>query len=138
LERRPKFDLERLVEAASVDAFMLGGSRCLVILLQYLPDHLTCRRFVQELVALLSQGDFCNTKMLEDRKGDAEDFDEYGIEASTELLDQYGMEEVCWYIKFTIRKGDWGDEVFFISVHPLEKPIERVDGWLSPKRRLHS
>lgn len=137
VERRPRFDLTRLAKATTNDNFTLGGSRCRDILLAYLGDFPTVRLFVREVADALGQEDFCVTRSLEGRTR-LEDFDEYGVELSDDVLDRYGLEEAAWYVKFTLREGQWGEEAFYISLHPLERPMERGAGWLFPRKRFRA
>ncbi len=52
--------------------------------------------------------------------------------ASDGLLGAFGGGCRAWYLKVTVTDGTWGDQVFFLSVHPLEYPMQRVGGMLSP------
>jgi len=131
--RTPKYSLERLQSCVAHGDFTLGHKRCLDVLIVKLKVGLIeCREFVQQVVSLLSENDFSRTKVYEEE----EEFDVYGIELPDELLDAHALDHEmnAWYFKFRILEGDLGHQAVVVSLHPLDRAMARVGGFLSPKR----
>ena len=130
MRRKPNFDLARLAAAAKEGRVNLGKQRARDILLPLLGDLVTCVEFGCAVVLALKATDFNVTKNL-----DGVLYDEYGIHLSGDLLDQFGLEVETWYVKLTEREGAWGEEVYCLSLHPLEEEMNCIGGRLVPRTR---
>jgi hypothetical protein len=134
VERKPAFfDLARVAAAARERRVNLGKKRASEILLQYLDGLVTCIDFACAVVLALKPTDFNVTKDLEGGL-----YDEYGIRLAEDLLEKFGLGVEAWYVKVTIREGSWGEEVFCLSLHPLEEEMNCVGGRLVPTIRDES
>jgi hypothetical protein len=128
VERKPAFfDLARVAAAAREGRVNLGKKRASEILLQHLDGLVACIDFACAVVLALKSTDFNVTK---DMEGGL--YDEYGIRLSEGLLEKFGLDVETWYVKLTIREGSWGEEVFCLSLHPLEEEMNCVGGRLVP------
>jgi hypothetical protein len=66
------------------------------------------------------------------RVGDLE-CDEYGVELPGALLERYGLgARGTWYVKLSLQSEEQGDTVLLLSLHALERPLEREGGRLRP------
>lgn len=121
----PRFDLERVAQAAKEGAVCLEGRRAREHLLQYLPTWVQCLEFAAEVAQYLKSGDFNRTISLSEDTAD-----EYGVSLPRELLERHGLDEGwrTWYVKLTLRESpDSGDTVVFISLHALERSMKGYD-----------
>ncbi len=117
----PRFDLERVQEAARNGQVEMTRGRALDHLTPFIPLLEECYAFAAEVACLLKAGDYYESLAQQDL------CDVYGVELPVELLDRYGFGDDCrtWYVKLTLREGGLaGDSLFFISLHALEKPME--------------
>ena len=130
MQRKTKFDLERLAVAAKEGNISLGGKRARDILMPSLGELVTCMEFACSVVLALQPTDFNVTKNLSGVL-----YDEYGIRLSDDLLEQFGLDVEAWYVKLTVREGNLGDDIFCLSLHPLEEEMNCVGGRLVPKNR---
>jgi hypothetical protein len=130
VQRKPTFDLTRLAAAAREGRVALGKKRARETLLPLLGELLACDEFACAVVLALQPTDFNVTKNLEGVL-----YDEYGIRLSDELMEQFGLSIETWYLKITVREVGWGDEVFCLSLHPLEEQMNCVGGRLVPTTR---
>ncbi|CAM3200261.1 hypothetical protein COSO111634_05825 [Corallococcus soli] len=87
--------------------------------------------FARVVVTSLTPGDFNRPVVLDD--GDK--YDEYGIRLSPEILDEFGLRDEGWYVKFALIEGNLEDETYCLSLHPLEKPMNCVNGRIVPSTR---
>lgn len=130
MERKPAFDLVRVAAAAKEKRLRLGIKRAGDILLQHLEGLVACTDFACAVVLALRPTNFNVTKSLEGGL-----YDEYGIRLSSDLLEQFGLDVEVWYVKLTVREGSWGEEIFCLSLHPLEREMNCVGGRLVPTTR---
>jgi len=130
VHRKPTFDLARLMAAAKEGRVNLGKQRARDILLPMMGELVTCVEFACAVVLALKPTDFNVTKNL-----DGVLYDEYGIRLTGTLLDQFGLDVDAWYVKLTMREGAWGEDVFCLSLHPLEAEMNCVGGRLVPSNR---
>ena len=117
----PRFDLERVAEAARQGNVKLEGPRARDVLTGYIPTFQGCLRFAAEVAQCLTSGDFFETLQLARDTADV-----FGVELPAELLERHGLGEHCatWYVKLTLEEDeDSGDLLIFISLHPLEQPM---------------
>ncbi len=125
-----KFRLDEVKAAVRAGSFELGCARASVKLSEWVNGtYSDCLRFVQALTEELTESDFAETLVLRED----EVFDVYARRASNALIRQFGLVVAAWYVKLTVWKGQYGDVVFFLSVHPLERAIDRVGGTLKPE-----
>lgn len=124
------FDLARCVKAAEEGRLGLGKGRCRLILLELLRELDRCDEFALVVLKLLTANDFSDTKILSGVK-----YDEYGIRLPVTVLDEFGLVQEVWYVKFTLREGTWGEETYCLSLHPLEKELDCVGGRIAPSNR---
>jgi len=123
-----RFALERVRAAAVGERLSLGGSRCREHLLPLLGSLLECLKFAAEVLKVLGAHDFSRTV----RVGNLE-CDEYGVELPGRLLDRYGLgARGTWYVKLSLQPQELGDTVLLVSLHALERPLERKGGRLRP------
>ena len=100
-------------------------------LLGYLDGYLECVRFGCELLLATTENDYCWSVELEPPHSGW--FDEYGVEITPALAKKYGLPVRNWYLKFRLYEDESsleGSNVFFISIHPLEKDMRRKGGLL--------
>ncbi len=123
----PAYDLALVQAAVERDAFMLGKTRCVDLLLPHLDELARCRAFARDVVLALEPGDFSRQVQL------AEPFDEYGVALADALLARHGLDgNRAWYVKLKLWDPGGGDEVLVLSLHPLERELRRVAGVLRP------
>ncbi len=123
-----RFALERVRAAAAGGRFSLGVSRCQDHLQPLLGSWLECREFAAEVLKVLRVRDFSRTVWV----GDLE-CDEYGVALPGVLLERYGLgERGTWYVKLSLQSEEQGDTVLLLSLHALERPLEREGGRLRP------
>ncbi|WP_434299351.1 hypothetical protein [Corallococcus exiguus] len=125
------FDLARCVKAAEEGRLGLGKTKCRIILLELLGDFAKCDEFALVVLKLLTPNDFNITKTLD---GGVK-YDEYGIRLPVTVLDEFGLTQETWYVKFTLREGTWGEETYCLSLHPLNDPMNCVGGRIVPSNR---
>lgn len=130
MRQKPTFELARLAQAAKEGRVNLGKTRARDVLLPLLGELLVCDDFACRVVLALKLTDFNVTKNLSGVL-----YDEYGIRLTDDLLDQFGLNVVAWYVKVTLREGSWGDEAFCLSLHPLEEEMDCVGGRVCPETR---
>jgi hypothetical protein len=130
VQGKPTFDLARVAAAAKEGRVNLGKKRASDILLQHLGELVACNKFACAVLLALKPTDFNVTKDLGEGL-----YDEYGIHLSDDLLEQFGLDVQFWYVKLTVREGSWGEEIFCLSLHPLEREMNCVGGRLVPTPR---
>ncbi|NRD68264.1 hypothetical protein HRD49_41720 [Corallococcus exiguus] len=79
----------------------------------------------------LTPGDFSRPVVLED----GAKYDEYGIRLPPNVLEEFGLLDEAWYVKFALIEGNYEDETYCLSLHPLEKPMYCVSGRIVPSTR---
>lgn len=119
----PRFDLERVRSAAREGNIQMARSSALDHLTPYIGQLIDCYSFAAEVAQLLQPSDFYETRQLERDLCDV-----FGVELPGDLLERYGFDESCatWYVKLTVREGNSGDLLFFVSLHALK---EVMPGW---------
>lgn len=97
-----------------------------------------CRAFARDVLCALTPNDYSGSKAIPDTsrrptQGTLEDYDEYGIELDAAMIKKHGLvDESTWYVKLTFRAAE-GRRVFCLSLHRLERPMNRTGGLLNPK-----
>lgn len=112
--RKPHFPLDRVKELVRNDQLWICKGRGL----NNFPTPRAGIRFAKALTARMTEDNFAQTVSLHQGKADV-----YGI----------CEDGVGWYIKLDIDpEGPEGDEVTFISLHPLERPLQTNSGRVEP------
>lgn len=120
----PRFDLERVAEAARQGNVRLEGPRARDFLIGYLPTLVDCFRFAEEVAQGIEASDFFETLELTRDTADV-----YGLELGADILRRYGFDEDCrtWYAKITLQETTTSETLVFISLHALERPMNAYD-----------
>ncbi|MBF5044748.1 hypothetical protein FGE12_20270 [Aggregicoccus sp. 17bor-14] len=89
------------------------------------------RPFAQRVIATLSLGDFYRSEQWP-RGPKGTWADEYGVRLPPALCDEFGIGPAAWYVKVVVQRGPRGQELFFMSLHPLNFVMVRDAGTLHP------
>lgn len=123
----PRFALERVWAAAAKNRVHLGQSRCQDPLMPLIGSLLGCRKFAADVLGVLRARDFSRTIRLGNLECDV-----YGVELPRRLVQQYGLgPHRTWYVKLSLQT-DEEDSVLLISLHGLERAMNRQGGRLKP------
>ena len=125
------FDLARCVKAANEGYVDLGRKRCRDVLESLLGEVSACERFARAVISALTPNNFNGPVTLPS----GQKCDEYGIQLPSDFLNEFGLTEETWYVKFWLTEGSFGDETYCISLHPLELPMDCVGGRIEPSKR---
>ncbi|MCP3137184.1 hypothetical protein [Pyxidicoccus xibeiensis] len=130
--RRPWFELEEVRRLAEEDRFELNqGPACAGALNVYvLAGFGHYRTFAQAVVLTLRLEDFWRTRRWPEPDGALAD--EYGLRLPRALLETYEVGVSTWYVKLSVLSGRRGEQLFFLSLHPLAFDMERNGGLLRP------
>ncbi len=120
-----KYELRRVQDAAREERISLDERRARDELGLHFRTLVEGYAFAVEALLALRPDDYCDTVSL----GPPHDgvYDVYGVRVARPGLPG------CWYLKFKLEEGLYEESVFFVSIHPLEKPMVRVGGLLKPE-----
>lgn len=131
----PLFDLQLVKRLAEEERFTLGtGPACIGTLQDYLHGDLgRYRPFAQAVIRLLRVEDFSQTRRWPEPEG--RPADEYGVRFSKDLLEEFELDVSTWYVKVEVQTNRKGQQLFFMSLHPLAFVMyERNGGTLRPEK----
>jgi len=120
-----KYELQRVQDAARDDRISLDERRARDELGYLFRTTAEGYAFAVEVLLALRPSDYCETVSLGPPHDGA--YDVYGVRLARPEL------PACWYLKFKLEDGLYGENVFFVSIHPLNKPMHRIGGLLKPE-----
>lgn len=109
----PKFDLEQvrqLIEKSNADDHMFTSTRALNPVVSNLQKtQVEAQEFILEQISKLEEKNFCERMYM-----------------NKSVYDIYGktIENIPWYIKFSVIDDDKGQFIDSISFHPTEKALK--------------
>jgi hypothetical protein len=126
-----RYDLTEVHAAARGGAIELDERRARDEVLLYLASFVDAYPLAAELLLALTSDDFVETVTLEPPHAGA--YDVYALALPAAVGARHGVPACGWYLKLQLREGLFGESVFLVSMHPLERGIQRVGGWLPAK-----
>ncbi len=123
------YELRLVVEAAREGRIELDESRARDQVAQFFERWVDVYPFAIDVLQELTNDDYAETVTLQYPPHHGT-YDVYGHALSDAVARAHRVATRCWYVKLRLYDGLYGEVVFLVSLHPMERGMRRVGGVL--------